>query len=1255
MIVDQPDVETDFPHNMGPTQGSFAGNTSFQGAAAAVLAATRGKSRPPATPIRQVSDPIPFPGRSGTLRNRAAIEAALAEAKRRLANAKTNANRTRLRATVANLQNTVRELNKRPEKQARTRAATAAANVATTEEAEAAALRRARASANEERRRIALEQEKANAEAKVKEALGLNATLLSKKERNALRQAVNKMRNLGLKKVANTLVNETPFNLVTARAVIARYRALHRGRPNVADDKFIKNLRLKMRAAAAEEQRQLLNNIKKIYNESGNEKTFNAAQQNKARNLLAQYNRAHRGVPGFMNNRNVSLLRERMKYYQAKSRASPPAPARQAAPPRRPTPNIGAAVANAVTQAIKAATTPATAKKFVQNTPPPVQRAAAAAAMPNVPPAVAQAMNPNDLAKAIVAAIEAGVKKIPPKVAAPALAPPAAPANSKAVARALDPKVLAEAVVEAIRQGIKVSPEVIRQQPPEVIVPELQKAAPNTGKLAENVAQTIGNAVRSAARPGPQPGANKRSWRNFLPSFGRQAEAPIGSSLWNRIKAMRMPWQTRVTSARPFTNENYARMYRVPPPALGTPGLTQPNAPFRPQGPGAPGGPAVVLGPNGQPIGLAVPAAAAAGATPTAPGAGPAVTRVGRGAQNNAQAGVARYIPNSTAPPKLTVIAGGTVTAVVNSMEAALDITYMRTQVNKNNRSFAKIFIEKRNFEEWEAAKAAWEAAAAATQARRRANQANQNARTNPTPELKTKAEKANNSANKVEQAAKKAREAAQKAANAAATATGGTATAGGAKVTGPTITFSPTITVGLNKLPQAVQQARNDPAKMANLMKLVNNLKTKLPAESKTQEAIQQLFKEPNKLPTPTQVKTALTRSYKNMNLNELLAYRATGKNRAVINAHLRESVRTQLRRIGRLSGTERSTYMAELYRSLPKNFAGRAEVERELVREVRSLGLRTSGGGYGGYGGYGGRPSYESRGILEGLRRNLGGSIPPRLRQELQIQERRIASRQGPLRQYGRQRQYGGRMLGEGALLQRGLQPNNRRGLAAQAPLRQTGFPKGGRPLLSQGLLKQGGPQLNIGMEKPLAPLPPNQQSAITKVGGPQAALQTVAAVPGGAPQVALAAQALNETNGNRQKALERGVKPEAINAVQKLGGATTAGYVLEGLNTLAQTRKTQVRKAKAPARKRKATGFHPRLNELNNVINAVKKRKLISLVAHNVTHTGIHNNENRSKKYYKKVIKSSILRRPLANKVRAAAKKTSNAKAKARAKKR
>jgi hypothetical protein len=170
----------------------------------------------------------------------------------------------------------------------------------------------------------------------------------------------------------------------------------------------------------------------------------------------------------------------------------------------------------------------------------------------------------------------------------------------------------------------------------------------------------------------------------------------------------------------------------------------------------------------------------------------------------------------------------------------------------------------------------------------------------------------------------------------------------------------------------------------------------------------------------------------------------------------------------------------------------------------------------------------------------------------------------------------------------------------------------------------------QLPKGIPGPV--LPPNQRSAITQVGGPTQALKVVAAVPGGAPAVARAAADLNEMNGNVKKAQElKGTPIAAIKAVQKLGGARTASYALEGLNTLA----THTRKAKTGRRVKKAP---VRLHELNKVIEAVKRKKLVSLVTHNVGNV----NNNRKKKYYKKVIKSFILKKSLATKVQAAAKK-------------
>lgn len=160
---------------------------------------------------------------------------------------------------------------------------------------------------------------------------------------------------------------------------------------------------------------------------------------------------------------------------------------------------------------------------------------------------------------------------------------------------------------------------------------------------------------------------------------------------------------------------------------------------------------------------------------------------------------------------------------------------------------------------------------------------------------------------------------------------------------------------------------------------------------------------------------------------------------------------------------------------------------------------------------------------------------------------------------------------------------------------------------------------------------------------MGGPANAVNTVALVPGGAPEVAKAAEALNETGGNVRLAINvKGVSPEAIKAVQKLGGVSQTVKILEGLNTMAQTPATQRLKAARP-RTRRPKKSPIRLVELNRVIAAVKKQKLISLMAHNVTRTNnIHPNDEKLKKYYRKVMKSYLLKKPFANIAKKAAKK-------------
>jgi hypothetical protein len=166
-----------------------------------------------------------------------------------------------------------------------------------------------------------------------------------------------------------------------------------------------------------------------------------------------------------------------------------------------------------------------------------------------------------------------------------------------------------------------------------------------------------------------------------------------------------------------------------------------------------------------------------------------------------------------------------------------------------------------------------------------------------------------------------------------------------------------------------------------------------------------------------------------------------------------------------------------------------------------------------------------------------------------------------------------------------------------------------------------------------------------AINNVGGVTNAIQTVALVPGGASEVAKAAEALNESGGNVRLAINmKGASPAAIKAVQNLGGVSQTVKILEGLNTMAQTPETQRRKAVARRTRRpKKSTRGVRLTELNRVIASVKKQKLISLIAHNVTRTNnIHPNDEKLKKHYRKVMKSYLLKTPFATIAKKAEKK-------------
>ena len=451
-------------------------------------------------------------------------------------------------------------------------------------------------------------------------------------------------------------------------------------------------------------------------------------------------------------------------------------------------------------------------------------------------------------------------------------------------------------------------------------------------------------------------------------------------------------------------------------------------------------------------------------------------------------------------------------------------------------------------------------------------------------------------------------------------------------------IEFKPEIKIQLGNLAQASQKAKNDPTQVANLLKLVASLKNKLPNNSKTKEVVTEVGRAAtNGRPlSSTEVREAQRKSYRTMDLTELYSLARTAKtntNKAEIEREIRTRISNELNRINRGSSYERGWRLGRLYRSLPENSEYRRRIERSMQDEFRRAGRSGN--------------SVNSGRRLKDLMANFGfkkeSQLPRPLREEYRRQsERAYRNYKNEQRRYG-----GGSKLTESTLRNSwtrntggGYRPSGTPGPIPNMRLRQTGGPAQG-PRPNNGLGNLGSKLPNVTLkEEPV--LPQNQQTAINRAGGVTTALQTIAQVPGGAPAVAKAAADLNEMGGNRQKAMElKGTDPVAMNAVTKLGGPTNAGYALEGLNTL--SRKTPLRHvAKKHARKHKIKkGL--RLNELNLVINAVKKSRLMGLVSRKVTH-GPKNkgNAERKKKYYKRVIKANILRTPFSEIVRQAAKK-------------
>jgi len=376
--------------------------------------------------------------------------------------------------------------------------------------------------------------------------------------------------------------------------------------------------------------------------------------------------------------------------------------------------------------------------------------------------------------------------------------------------------------------------------------------------------------------------------------------------------------------------------------------------------------------------------------------------------------------------------------------------------------------------------------------------------------------------------------------------------------------------------------------------------------------------------------------------------------ENRPSILEALRKLVEKKIRELRyEYSKSRRAGELGELLRLLPRNFNGRRNASRMVLEDIR--GARN------------GRD-------LSNLRTNLGRVPNENIRRALEEQNRRIrrnterertprsrynsggyySSPRPSMRSGGGGGGYnsGGNNSGNGLELMRLRRLRRQEGSGGGGSSgggggfgggsSGGGGNAGGSGGFGGGGNAGGGGGSGNGGGLPPPPLPIVQQRAINNAGGVNKAVNTVAQVPGGAPEVAKAVEALNSTRGNANVAIQnKGVSPAAVNAVQKLGGRNNAVNVLEGLNTMAQTHATRRRKA---GTRRAKKVLKPRVTELNRVINAVKKQRLISLVAHNVTKThNIHPNDEKLKKYYKKVLKANILRTPFAKIAKRAAKKT------------
>jgi hypothetical protein len=210
------------------------------------------------------------------------------------------------------------------------------------------------------------------------------------------------------------------------------------------------------------------------------------------------------------------------------------------------------------------------------------------------------------------------------------------------------------------------------------------------------------------------------------------------------------------------------------------------------------------------------------------------------------------------------------------------------------------------------------------------------------------------------------------------------------------------------------------------------------------------------------------------------------------------------------KMSSTYRSKKLSELLKKYSPGSKARDIIKTRILEEIRNAGQN--------------RNAIIAQRRLQNLRSNIGSALSSRhngnLYRALGVEKGRALQNLRQVNNYNRERRDRGR--------ERRYNNYDRERRTRGIERRDNNYDRVSEPERRRR---------NVSL------LPQEQQSAITNAGGIQTALNTVANVPGGATEVAKAAQALQETSGNASKAVNiKGASPVAVQAVQKLGDQTT-----------------------------------------------------------------------------------------------------------------